>query len=278
MPKVQVTLPKNGQFSGEVVAVDIDDIDLGEILVKASDVRKNYVEKSFMQDTIDERLAGQAANLKGTLLDDQTFARQVFAKHGVSLDAEGKVVFDKKFEEDAISQIVASRLETAKGEWAKTDLAPVSERAQTVEQKLTALQRQLLHLETLEGARKAGVKADLFEILPGARREAIPVIAQTEHMFDIDPNGHWAVRGAEPGSFVPSKSPRPDRPNAGPEEYFASLREVEAAKAWFSEPRMSGPNVNGTTNVREAASTNGQPGSQVDRMKHLRGVQTGQSV
>ena len=276
MPKVQVTLPKNDRFSGEVVTVDIEDIDLGDHLVRTADVRKNYVEKSFMQEKIDERLAGQAVNLKGSLLDDATFAKQILSKYGVSLDAEGKVVFDKQFEEEAIEKVLKGRLESAKGEWDKSALAPVSERASAAEQKLTALQRQLLHLETLEAARKAGVKRELFEVLPGARREAIPVIAQTEHMFDVDPNGHWAVRGAEQGTFVPSKNPSPDRPNASPDEYFASLKEVEAAKTWFEEPRMSGPNVNGTSNARD--NGNGQSTSQTDRLKQLRGMQTGQSV
>lgn len=272
MPKVKVTLPDDEIFKGQIVEVDLEAIEMPDGFVSPEELRNSYVPKTNVEKDVKKRLAQQAEQLRKEYFEDDEFARELMIARNVPLDEEGNISLpDAGISAEEMAKKVQEQVQLQRHNWEKRELGPVQSKFEQALKQVSDLNRRILHTEILEAARKANVRPEKFEALPGTPTDRIPVIAQTEYRFGFDnETNHWALKSGD--GFAINPEDDPNRPYAGPAELFDMLKsDPKVASSWFIDDRAEGTDIGKTTKTKDKA-----PGDVTDteRAQQLQKLQT----
>lgn len=255
---IQVTFPQEaeyGELAGRTVTVPEEALALDGKYVPAETVKEGYVEKTKVQETVQQRLTEQAQGFKDSLLEDNEYVARVFKSKGIELDESGKPLLGEGSSAEEISAQV-DKLVNERMAAVNEEFAPKIERLEALESSVPDLDRRLLHAEIELAARASGVLNEHFETLPGAPKSSMSIISQTEHLYGKDENGNWALKDGD--GFVPASQQEAGRPNAGPRDYFETLKKNEDfAPRWFGDGRPGAKDVGDPNVTKEAGQSGG---------------------
>lgn len=259
MPKAKIT------HDGEELEVEIPDEQVAEWgFVPKKQVQDEYVPKANVQATIQARLKEEPAKVRAALKEDTEFIRELAEERGWPVDEEGKLVMPEGgLTADEVQKQVTEKREAWQHQWEEKHLKPKDEKIAAYASENETLRKQMLYGEIIQAAKDAGVIDEKFETLPGAPREAAPVIQQVMHRFKWAPDANqWALISTVGPDGQPQFEINPDenpqRPYADAKVFFEKLREDKTlGPRWFKDTRPGtyGPgNTNGAQIGNKARS------------------------
>jgi hypothetical protein len=205
--------------------VELDDAELPDALVL----------KANLDDHIEPVLSRRMKNAKKNALDealkDETFRNEALKAWNID---PAKLAAGDKAE--------GEKLEAAKAGWAKAELEPVKQRAETAEGRLQKMLDRMRDTRIVEAARKAGVREEYLESFGDGTPPMIVPAVRDRYKHDEEADDFFALdeTGKE---FAYSRNPKKGRPHMGIEEHFETIREDKRFAKFFDDKRPRGPGL-----------------------------------
>lgn len=225
----------------------MENVTLPDGYVSPQELKASYVSKDNVTSTIQKRVDRAKRDARTALAEDDEFVREIMQKHGVPMSEDGTVdIPDGAVSGQELQERIRGQVELARQGWVKKDLDPLVKERDALSQGITSLRQKIMFSEIVEAARQAGVKDEMFRTLPGAPLSSAPVIQQTLHNFGFDPETNTvALRNGQDYEFSTEKNP--ERPYAGPREFFDRLREnPDIASFWFNQKEARSTSLGNT--------------------------------